>query len=188
MLMNKAIHLLESRFRLSKGWLNHSAKWHKLLPKPQKPSRSAAHCSLTSAHAHVRAHCSRVSSRNNLINTAMPTGLLAWALYCPLSIETVCRCGICCSAEELEEATGAEAAAVEAEDFERAAALSATADAGKARLAGLQQAVRAVDSTCERLVQLRPLDHRRERAGCRQHLQTLYSFRPLYMEEQRVQL
>ena len=64
---------------------------------------------------------------------------------------------VCCSAGELEEATGAEAAAVEAEDFERAAALSATADAAKARLTDLQQAVRAVDSTCERLVQLSPL-------------------------------
>ena len=48
---------------------------------------------------------------------------------------------------------------MEAEDFERAAALSATADAAKARLADLQQAVRAVDSTCEGLVQLRPLEH-----------------------------
>lgn len=43
---------------------------------------------------------------------------------------------------------------MEAEDFERAAALSAQADAAKARLADLQQAVRAADSTCERLVHL----------------------------------
>ena len=42
---------------------------------------------------------------------------------------------------------------MEAEDFEKAAALGATADAAKARLAHLQQAVRAVDSTCEGLVQ-----------------------------------
>lgn len=50
---------------------------------------------------------------------------------------------------------------MEAEDFERAAALSATADAAKAKLADLQQGVRAVDSTCERLVRLKPLDHGR---------------------------
>ena len=67
-------------------------------------------------------------------------------------------CHLCCSGE-LDKATKAEAAAVEAEDFEGAAALSATADAAKARLADLQQAVRAVDTTCERLVQLRLPSH-----------------------------
>lgn len=68
----------------------------------------------------------------------------------------IMTCIIChlSSPGELDEATGAEAAAVEAEDFERAAALSAQADAAKARLADLQQAVRAADSTCERLVHL----------------------------------
>lgn len=55
-------------------------------------------------------------------------------------------------AGELDEATDAEAAAVEAEDFEKAAASSAQADAAKARLADLQQTVRAADSTCEHLV------------------------------------
>ena len=43
---------------------------------------------------------------------------------------------------------------MEAEDFHRAAGLSAQADAAKARLAELQQAVRAADSACERLVRL----------------------------------
>lgn len=59
---------------------------------------------------------------------------------------------------ELEQSTEAEAAAVEAEDFDRAAGLSAQADAAKARLAELQQAVRAADSTCERLVRLLTCD------------------------------
>ncbi len=48
--------------------------------------------------------------------------------------------------------TEAEAVAVEAEDFDQAAGLSAKADATKARLAELQQAVRAAENTCDRLV------------------------------------
>ena len=55
-------------------------------------------------------------------------------------------------AGQLEAATQAEAAAVDAEDFEKAAALSAQADAAKARLADLHLAVRAADGACERLV------------------------------------
>ena len=47
------------------------------------------------------------------------------------------------SAGQLEAATQAEAAAVDAEDFEKAAALSAQADAAKARLADLHLAVRS---------------------------------------------
>ena len=47
---------------------------------------------------------------------------------------------------------------MEAEDFDRAAGLSAQADAAKARLAELQQAVRAADSTCKRLVRLSTCD------------------------------
>ena len=55
-------------------------------------------------------------------------------------------------AGELEAATRAEAAAVDAEDFEKAAALSAQADAAKARLADLHVAARGADGICERLV------------------------------------
>ena len=55
-------------------------------------------------------------------------------------------------AGKLEAATQAEAAAVDAEDFEKAAALSAQADTAKARLADLHLAVRAADGACERLV------------------------------------
>ncbi len=54
--------------------------------------------------------------------------------------------------EELEETTNAEAAAVEAEDFERAASLSAKADAAKAHLAELDQALRAADAACTQAV------------------------------------
>ncbi|BDA48665.1 hypothetical protein COCOBI_12-3460 [Coccomyxa sp. Obi] len=55
---------------------------------------------------------------------------------------------VAASTKELEETTNAEAAAVEAEDFERAASLSAKADAAKARLADLDQALRAADAAC----------------------------------------
>jgi hypothetical protein len=55
-------------------------------------------------------------------------------------------------AGELKDLTEAEAVAVEAEDFDQAAGLSAKADATKARLAELQQAVRAAENTCDRLV------------------------------------
>ena len=60
--------------------------------------------------------------------------------------------GIC--AEELDETTIAEAAAVEAEDFERAANLSAKADSAKARLASLDQHLGATDAACSHAVLL----------------------------------
>ncbi len=60
--------------------------------------------------------------------------------------------GIC--AEELDETTIAEAAAVEAEDFERAANLSAKADSAKARLASLDQDLGATDAACSQAVLL----------------------------------
>jgi uncharacterized hydantoinase/oxoprolinase family protein len=55
-------------------------------------------------------------------------------------------------AEELEDITRDEVSAVEAEDFERAASLSAKADAAKGRLASLKRAVRAAEATCEQSV------------------------------------
>ncbi len=58
-------------------------------------------------------------------------------------------------AEELEKTTSAEAAAVEAEDFERAASLSAKADAAKAHLADLDQSMRAADAAYTQAVSSR---------------------------------
>lgn len=41
---------------------------------------------------------------------------------------------------------------MEAEDFDRAASLSAKADAAKARLASLEEALRAADAACSQAV------------------------------------
>jgi hypothetical protein len=57
-------------------------------------------------------------------------------------------------ADDLDDITRHEAAAVEAEDFEAAASLSAKADAAKARLASLEQAVRAAEAACAKKVGL----------------------------------
>ncbi len=46
----------------------------------------------------------------------------------------------------------AEGAAVEAEDFERAAALGAAADQAKARLAQLERGLRAAEGACDAAV------------------------------------
>lgn len=54
--------------------------------------------------------------------------------------------------DELEAITAAEAAAVDAEDFERAAGLSASADEAKAKLASLQAALRRAEAACDAAV------------------------------------
>jgi hypothetical protein len=55
-------------------------------------------------------------------------------------------------AGDLEQVMAAEAAAVEAEEFERAAGLSADADSSKQRLAQLESALRRADAACEAAV------------------------------------
>ena len=56
------------------------------------------------------------------------------------------------AAGELEATMAAEGKAVEAEDFERAAAHSAAADQAKARLARLERELRAAEGACDAAV------------------------------------
>lgn len=158
-----ATHLLWYRLGSSRSWPSYSARWRRRPRRPRKPSRSAAHCWLTSAHASVRA-LSQTLFMSHFINPWCLQSSLRPRLrqHSALHFQVPTRTGLIFhlrSAGELDEATSAEAAAVEAEDFEKAAALSAAADAAKARLADLQQAVRALDTTCERLVRSWPPSH-----------------------------
>ena len=157
----------------SRSWLSWSVRWPAWPPRRQKPDRSAGLSWLTSPHALVR--------RLPMLPHCSPPALFQQSLNSFPSVVSVdfesehCRaCSSfldgCCLEEtqherclhptgELEAATQAEAAAVDAEDFEKAAALSAQADAAKARLTDLHLAVRAADGACERLVCPLPPPH-----------------------------